>query len=367
MEKQKSIAEEESLCAGQVQVQEEVTAIHEEAQEHASLRAKKPSKRVLHPDEMSINLINQMKGEIRKLYGEKVNMKNTGYMIKPHEFQCISQALARGLGTESKELKTIDDVIYAIDCLVNKLAQTKEAGETQTQILEQRRAETTIRFSVDLLRRLVSSDLAGEASSQNKTLEESAAAANGAACALQSLLDMVHRPTVESLVVEKERTGRMLLSIADLYSISPGENLLDALTRIREKEQTQAEEEAFIEEKKLECQKRHYEECIARLNLSISEMVAENSTLKRLLQEKASSTAEMLQRSQTLEESIAQIRHILQEEEKKIEKERLEYLEIKESLVQKNKQMSKVVQELVSRIKEERKEKEELIHLQESK
>ncbi|KAI5186325.1 hypothetical protein NEHOM01_1389 [Nematocida homosporus] len=307
-------------------------------------------------------LLNQMKSEIRRLYGEKVNMANTSYILKPHEFKCLARILSKSLWGEERALDTVDDLIYAVDALCNRTASQTVFGEPAEQSPSLTEASVSVRFVTGGLKALLSSDV--PTSPKTRTFKDDISSLAEAKDLLQKRLETTGHANLDSLIAEKERLQKSLAGIIAEFSIPPGENLLAFLRGIKRREEQKYAEEVFLREKGAECQKRHYEKTIAQMKEQSASLVAENRTLKRLLKEKEASTTEVLQASTSLEETVAQIKQTLEEEEKRANSERKEYSEIKKSLIEQNRKMRAVVQELINRIKQEKKEKEDLMALQ---
>ncbi|OAG33010.1 hypothetical protein NEIG_00828 [Nematocida sp. ERTm5] len=317
-------------------------------------------------------LLNQMKTEIRRLYGEKVNMVNTNYIMKPHEFKCIAKALSKRLWNEEKPLQTIDEIIYAVDLLCNRQdaeQKEKEAKEAaQEKASNRKEVETTIRFITAELNALVPSEESATASAVPGEPSVSACLPflMAAKDRIKKELESSGYSTVESLITEKNRLKRIITSITETFSISPSDEILTALKGIRILEEKKQKDYIQLREKNFECQKRHFDETIRQATDKISLLESQNKELNRLLQEREDKTAEVLERGDALQQNILQIKKILADEELRIQQEREEYKTVKSTLIGYNKKMTKIVQELIERIKKEQKERDNLLKLTEA-
>lgn len=310
-------------------------------------------------------LLNQMKGEIRRLYGEKVNMVNTSYIIRPHEFKCLSRSLSKAVWGEERPLETVDDIIYAVDALCNRAesaARPGEPAETSTTLTE---AGITVRLIAETLRALAGKE-SKAAENEKTTLTEDICALSAAKNVLCKEINAAGHATVAEVISERDRLRAVIESVTKHFSIPPGEEIVTFLRGMRVKEEKKWSNEVFLKERSAECQKRHYEQQIRQANDSIALLRAENHSLRKELAEKKLSANEAATSSATLEETVAEIKKAIEEEERAAAAERKEYAEVKKSLIEQNKRMSHLVQELILRIKKEKKEKNELIALKNS-
>lgn len=304
-------------------------------------------------------LLNQMKTEIRRLYGEKVNMVNTNYMMKPHEFKCLMKSLTKALGNPERKLETVDDLIYAVDLLCNKQAN---AVEKQNE----RELRTTVRFIASELKTLLPfpEKEAGE-STGDAPLSEVLKNLTEVKDRIKKELEICGHGTIELLVREKSRAKNLLEKIQQEFSISPSEDLINALRSIKIKEERKYKDELLLKDKTLHCQKKYYEEALEKAEERIVLVESKNKELLRRVHEREERRAEVLERGDALEQNILQIKQVLAEEEKRIQQEREEYRTVKKTLIDYNKKMAKIVQDLVERIKREQKERDKIIELQE--
>ncbi|KAI5171751.1 hypothetical protein NEFER03_1056 [Nematocida sp. LUAm3] len=310
-----------------------------------------------------LQMLDHMKSEIRKLYGEKVNMVNTNYILKPHEFKCLSKALTKALWGEERKLETVDDLLYAVDALCTRAGSATQPGETEctTSIAE---AGISIRYVASALKTLISSE--NSPALKSATLTDDLKALSSVEEVFRKRLEASGYNTLESLIAEKERLQKMLQSITEKFSIPLGENIVTVISHLKEVEERRYAEELILKEKSIECQKRHFEGVVARLKESLQEAEAGKRTMERLLKEKEENTQELERSSTCLESSILEIKKAIEEEKQVFLMEKREYSEIKQALLEQNKRMSQVVQELVLRIKKEQKEKEELMEMKTS-
>ncbi|KAI5181006.1 hypothetical protein NEOKW01_1247 [Nematocida sp. AWRm80] len=146
-------------------------------------------------------LLNQMKAEIRRLYGEKVNMANTNYTLKPHEFKCLSKVLSRALWNEERALETTNDIIYAVDSLCNKLID-KERDQIQNNPHCQCTKEKSVLEEINLERERKKKEL-----ELSQKLEETNKNILTATIRLRSLLGLLPEESTPSQATVKERNS----------------------------------------------------------------------------------------------------------------------------------------------------------------
>ncbi|KAH9386364.1 uncharacterized protein NEMAJ01_1260 [Nematocida major] len=308
-------------------------------------------------------VFNQMKAEIRRLYGEKVNMVNTNYIVKPHEFKCLAKSLSKAIWNNEKPLETVDDIIYAVDLLCSKQAGTAQGLPDESVRKEE--LATSIRFVASELRALVPTEGSAAASPRASSLSSDLGFLAEAKELIKKGLEKSGHPSIESLSAERDRSKAVVSSIMQAFSISPSDDLLGALKNMRAQEERRHRDHVSMKEKSIECQKRHFEELLQKANEKIMRLEERNREVERQLSEKKDKDAEVLERGDALEQNILQIKQVLAEEEDRIQKERQEYREVKKTLIEYNKKMAKIVQELVEKIKKEQRERDYLISLQE--
>ncbi|KAI5188805.1 hypothetical protein NEMIN01_0173 [Nematocida minor] len=305
-------------------------------------------------------LLNQMKTEIRRLYGEKVNMANTNYIVKPHEFKCLAKALSKALWNEEKTLETVDDIIYAVDYLCSKKQSAAEDGVDAS--VTNKELLTTIRFIASSLRALVP-QVENRTTPANSLLSADLKYLMESKDVLETALTSTGHSTLESLAAERTRLKNIISSITQTFSISPAEDILASLKNMQKQEEKRYNNELLQRDRNAECQKRYFEETIQQAKERIAALESENKNLVRRLNERKDRTAEVLERGDALEQNISQIKQVLAEEETRIQQEREEYKKVKKTLIDYNKKMAKIVQELVERIKKEQKERDNLMAL----
>jgi len=364
MDEHESSTEQSSVCANRSQVEEEQGAHSRRSLPYGGNLTPKKSQNAIQPPKTDQELLDHMKSEVRRLYGEKVNLVNTNFIIKPQEFRGIAKALAGALEMKDRKIETVDDLIYAVDCLCNRKEEKTNEKQPEEEQAAAKEARVGIRFVTGELQRLFSSSGPRSGNARSSSLSDDVAELVDVKNRFEKALEETKSANFESLLLERERTKETLEQVCEILSIPPGEEVLAGLKRIRAQERGRYAEEMKLKEKSLEYQKRYFEEQTSKMMERISELQGENRMLKRTIQERVASTEEVVQKSQTLEESISQIKRILVEEEEKIEKERAEYTEIKKSLLEQNRKMTRVVQDLVQRIKTEKKEKESLVEVQ---
>ncbi|EHY65352.1 hypothetical protein NERG_01798 [Nematocida ausubeli] len=309
-------------------------------------------------------LLNQMKTEIRRLYGEKVNMVNTNYIMKPHEFKCLAKTLSKRLWNEEKTLQSVDELIYAVDLLCNGQSLQEEA-EADEQTLSSKEAQTTIRFITSELNSLVPHEETRSTEEEGKSpLSSILGSLMGAKEQIKKELARAGHSTVESLVMEKTRQKNLINAITEAFSISPSDDILRALKEMHLQEERKQRDYIQVKEKNFECQKRHFDETMSLAAEKISCLESRNKELTQLLHEREDKASEVLDRGDALQQNILQIKQVLAEEELRIQQEREEYKVVKKTLIDYNKKMTKIVQELVERIKKEQRERDALAKME---
>lgn len=313
-------------------------------------------------------MLNHMKAEIRKLYGEKVNMVNTNYILKPHEFKCIAKALSKSIWNEEKRIETVDEMVYAVDLLCNSEKHIGKSGgeEKEGQAVNSKEILTTVRFIASSIRSLVpqkeegsSRDIASSTSvnlSDLKYLMDSLTR-------LQQEIAAAGHSTVESLVGERNRLKKTISSITEAFSLSPSDEVVGVLKNMQISKERGYVDALKLKEKNAECMKRSFEEKEHELLEKISYLKNENRLLRERLSEREDRTAEVLERGDALEQNILEIKKVLAEEERRIEEERQEYKKVKRTLIEYNKKMAHIVHDLVERIKKEQSERDRLVSL----
>lgn len=325
---------------------------------------KQAGRPILSSNETNNPVLDQMKTEIRRLYGEKVNMVNTNYMFKPHEFKCIAKSLAKVLWKEEKGIETVDDMIYAVDLLCNQQESKKKEGPEQS--IKDKEILTTVRFVASSIRALSSQEEASGFKDISK--EESVEPSDlkylmDSFTYIQNRIETAGHSTVESLIGERDRMKKTISSVTETFSLSPADDIITGLKNMQISKERGYTDALRLKEKSTECERRHYEEKEQIFKEKVLELENENRLLKERLGEREGRAEEVLERGDALEENISQIKKVLAEEERRIEQERQDYRKVKKALIEYNKKMAQIVYELVERIKKEQKERDSLISL----
>lgn len=317
-------------------------------------------------------LLEHMKKEVRKLYGQKVNMENTNYILKPYEFKCIAQTISRKLGQSGKEIKTVDDLLYAIDCLCNNKPDQTDSTHAPDSASQQspsspsiaaEETAATLQALNDSLRALVCSEREKEEKAEHKPASSLPEVLQSLQLSIDSLKHMLQEKgcsTLEQALAEKEQLKRDMQGVSRIFGLASDEHILDALVVLRTRENEEYEKVFAQKEQSISCQRKHYEQTVSSLNTKMVELSIENKKLRHILSEKYDLTDQVAKHNAALEENIKEIRAALHEEEQKINERKTEYAQVRKILVEQNKKMAKIVSALTLQIKKEKQEKREL-------
>lgn len=360
-------------------------------------------------------LIDQMKVEIKRLYGEKVNMINTHYIIKPQEFSGMARMLEStiwGADRARKRIETVDDLAYAIDALCHakdleacgckevmsqdEIRAMKEKGmyakikdlfeqssmpKQETSIEEAERAQVRLVEKIEAERdrelleiysslRYIGGSMRPMVDSALEQPERALECVGK--CIVQgeieSLMETKERlgkwverskySSVEQMVHEKEKSARTLERVKEDLGLFIGEDVLKGISRVRKEESDRLDMEVKNRERNMDLQKRHYEEELSKLRVRIVDLEIDNKKLKRLLKERVEVNEEVKERSGNLEEGIQNIKRALEEESRRNESERQSFDAIRRKLIERNRELAGLIKELVKRIKSEKKDLE---------
>jgi hypothetical protein len=355
-------------------------------------------------------LIEQMKVELRKLYGEKANLINTNYIVKPQEFNAMAKVLESQLwGVQSaKKIESVDDLLFAVDSVCNaqreescgckeamSLEEIKEMRRSGVysrvkEILEREQRDlkspweerekglrreiremeksreeyiaelyTSLRYVSSALRQMVNDSSPGSRSSPSESIvAEEVSELVSIKNDMEALLTRAKIKSVKDLIQDREERETRLVRIRETLGLFAGEDLLEGIARIKKNEARALEMEISSRERSLEYEKRHREEETGKLRLRLVDLEIENKKLKRIVKEKNELADEVGERTDNLQEGLQSIRKALEEEGRQNRKEREEFEEVKKKLIHRNKELSGVVRELVKRIKREKKDLE---------
>lgn len=355
-------------------------------------------------------LVEQMKLEIRKLYGEKANLINTNYIVRPHEFGAMARALERQLwgADAARKIEGVDDLLFAVDSICSmrneescgckdemSLAEIKDARKAGLYArirhlfeheraqqahpweerekalkrdiaeMEKRREEyvselyTSIRYANSALRQMVDSGcLSARGSPSESIVGEELSELVSIKNDLEGLLAKAGLGSVRDLVREREERELQMLRAREALGLFSGEDLLQGVARVKKHHAGVLEMEIGGKERALAYEKRHHEEEQGKLRLRLVDLEIENKKLRRIVKEKKDMTDEVGERSDSLQEGLRGLKRALEEEGRRSKQEKKEFEDVKRKLIARNRELNDVVRELVQRIKKERRELE---------
>lgn len=312
-------------------------------------------------------LVDHLREEVRRLYNEKVNFVNTNHVMTSQAFQSLTDILRRSVG--DRKIENVEELVYAVDEVCNR----KGEGSIERRAREEKMMGVyrSLKHVVGTLRAFAGEGemQKGEEEKEREKEKEKKPEdlVNELIAELLRIRERVEgemgRTSLGSLMARERGRSEALEGIRKEFNVGatvPLAVMVEEIKKAREEDLKRMRLELREKEKSMEYQKKYYEEEIRMLRVKMVDMEIDASRVRNVLRERTEVNEEIKRRSEGLDEGIRSIRDALVRESKRNEREKMEFEEVKLTLIQRNEELSNVVKELVKRIKEEKRDVEAL-------